>query len=203
MVFSSAWEGLLSALGLLTDKGANISAAHYKISEGSVDLGLIWFLDVRPIESMGVLVGGQHSTVSMKRRIKGSIIVVCISLVVSIVISVSIFSYHPTPLYTVTFQEDGGCTDQGPYFRPWGVTLGTQTLTQPPGATITPPYGGGYVGDLNVSDRAIVFRIPNGTYQYQLLGAFSPSSGTVIVNDTAVVIRFSIFMPSCPVPYTP
>ena len=93
-------------------------------------------------------------------------------------------------LNKIVFQESGAC-DPPAYVAPWSVTLGNQTLAQPPYATLPIPNDSFYASPNNSIFSQIVFYVPNGTYHYSvspssMLAGF-PSVGTISINSSEVI----------------
>ena len=103
-----------------------------------------------------------------------------------------------TQLYEVTFQQAGACSPTV-FAAPWAVTMGGQTIAEPANTTL-PISGGGYTASPQFqSFSAIVFSVPNGTYQYNIspTGPFERTSGSVMVNGTNVTVAVEGPVVSC------
>ncbi len=93
-------------------------------------------------------------------------------------------------LNKIVFQESGAC-DPPAYVAPWSVTLGEQTLAQPPNATLPIPNDSFSAAPNNSIYSQMVFYVPNGTYHYSIspssmLAGF-PSAGTISINSSEVI----------------
>jgi hypothetical protein len=95
-------------------------------------------------------------------------------------------------LYNVTFQQVLGpaCSPgaaQQSYATPWSVTIGNDTVVQPPGTPVPITQIG---QTMNTTLAKISFLLPAGSYRYEIQpsGAFPTNSGVVVVNGTGVVV---------------
>jgi len=102
-------------------------------------------------------------------------------------------------LHCVVFQQLGACSPDEFWGIPWSVTIGNSTEVQPPGTTL-PLDNYGLGGTLNENFTVIVFSLPSGLYNFSVspsAGFFTPTTGSVRVNGTDVLVEIAYTGTSC------
>src|SRR5271154_101833 len=92
-------------------------------------------------------------------------------------------------VYQVIFKQTGGCSPAY-YAAPWSATLGSETEAEPANATLPLLNDTGNTSPSFVNASVIVFSVPNGTYQYHLVPAFTfgNPSGILTVQGGDIMI---------------
>jgi hypothetical protein len=107
-------------------------------------------------------------------------------------------SSFESQLFNVTFRQViMACPSGGPPQPakiPWGVTIGNQTVVQPPGTPL-PLNGNTTISAApNATLAKLTFFLPPGSYRYQVVPslAFSPNSGNVDVQGSTVIVDIPV-----------
>ena len=106
---------------------------------------------------------------------------------------------YSSTLYCVVFQQTGACSNPEFWGIPWSVTIGNTTEVQPPGTKL-PLNNYGLGGTLNTNFTVIVFSLPDGHYDYNVspsAGFFTPTTGSVSVDGTDVLVQIAYTGTSC------
>jgi hypothetical protein len=101
-------------------------------------------------------------------------------------------------LHCVAFQQLGACNPEF-WGVPWSVTVDGVTQVQPEGSSVPGPNSG-LGGTTNQNLTIIVFSLPDGAYNFSVRpsnGYFTPTSGTVDVNGTDVLVQIAYTGTGC------